>query len=358
MSTADRITIREIAQQAGVSTQTVSRVINQRPDVAQDTRQRVQAVIDATGYFPNRLAQGLTRGRTRTIGVIISGLPLYGPSYTLAGLDKQAQALGFDLAITLIHQEKDIPSAVRQLRAQNVAGVLWSVNGPAGKQVDEMVDSLCSNKIPVVLLSTSQKRPLTSVIVDNFSGSRLAVEHLQSEGCRQIGVITGRMSERSAQERLRGWRLTTSNPDPAYVVRGDWSAASGYQGMRQLLAIQPNIDGVFASNDQMALGVLRAAAQLGRTVPQDLAVIGFDDIPEAAYYRPSLSTVRQDLGESTRLAMQALSEQIHASAAATTWPVQTITLQPQLVIRESSRLGRSMPPARTQAIHQIQENDS
>lgn len=358
MSTADRITIREIAQRAGVSTQTVSRVINERPDVAQDTRQRVQAVIDATGYFPNRLAQGLTRGRTRTIGVIISGLPLYGPSYTLAGLDKQAQALGFDLAITLIHQEEDIPIAVRQLRAQNVAGVLWSVNGPAGKQVDEMVDSLCSHKIPVVLLSTSQKRPLTSVLMDNFHGSQLAIQHLQSEGCRQIGVITGRLRERSAQERLRGWRLSTQDPDPAYVVRGDWSAGSGYQGLRQLLASQPAIDGVFACNDQMALGVLRAAEQLGRTVPQDLAVMGFDDIPEAAYYRPSLSTVRQDLGESTRLAMKALSDQIQAAAASTTQPAETITLQPQLVIRESSRLGRSIPPARAETIHQIQEYDS
>ena len=166
MSTAGRITIREIAQRAGVSTQTVSRIINQHPDVARDTCQRVQAANEATGYFPNRLAQGLTRDRTRTNGVIITGLPLYGPSYTLAGLDKQAQALGFDLAITLLHKQEDIPIAGRQLRAQIVAGVLWPVNGLAGESIDEIVETLASNGIPVVTLSTNQNPQPTSVTMD------------------------------------------------------------------------------------------------------------------------------------------------------------------------------------------------
>ena len=340
MTNPSRITIREIAQQAGVSTQTVSRVINKRPDVAKETRKRVQAVIDATGFFPNKYAQGLTRGRTNTIGMVISGLPHYGPSQSLSGVDRQVQKMGYDLSISLIHSEEDVPAAVRQMRAQNVAGVIWSVSGSAERRIASLYDDLVRHGIPVVVLTVERDPRLTNVEIDNRHGACIATEHLLSQGYKTVGTITGRLEELVAQRRLAGWETVVGHADPSMIVEGDWTAASGYEALMLLVENRPDVDAVFVANDQMALGAMRAAKALGKCVPEDLGIIGYDDIPEARFFTPSLSTVRQDLVESTASAVKRLVTQIEAMDNDTSVPAETIVLLPKLVIRESSR-GRT-----------------
>jgi len=332
-----RITIREVAAQAGVSAQTVSRVMNSHPDVSDQTRARVLAVIAELGYRPNGIARSLVTRRSPLLGVVASGFQFFGPAQLLTGIEQQARELGW----SLILQVADSPTpqahehALAQLIAQNVAGIIW-----AYPELGERPFRSHVQPPPTVFLSMAPQPEAATLNVDNRYGARLATEHLIERGYRHIGIITGPLALWSSQQRKLGWQdaliANGRTPLKKQVAEGDWSAASGAAGLRQLLRQYPKLDAVFVSNDQMALGVLKAADQLGRRVPDDLGVVGFDDIPEAAFFKPALTTVRHDLLELGRLAVCELHRVIQTQQSDRPATTTSLVLQPQLIVRESA----------------------
>jgi LacI family transcriptional regulator len=339
-------TIISVAREAGVSTQTVSRVISNRPDVAPDTRERVQQVIARQGYQPNAIARSLVQRRSHTLGVVASGLEYFGPSRTLVGIEKMSHELGYSLLLSLL-DTPETPQVERQLLgllARQVDGIIWAVP-EIGDNHDWMNGRISDLPVPVVFLSMEPRPDVAVVAVDNRAGGRVATEHLLAQGYRNIGHIAGPATWWEARERRCGWETALADAGQRigreWVVEGNWSTASGEAGLRQLLAQYPPVEAVFAGNDQMALGVLQAAQRLGRRMPEDLAVVGFDDTPESAYFWPSLTTMRQELDELGGTAVDTLSRLIEARLGngRDLAPSPSTLLSPRLVVRESSSAG-------------------
>jgi LacI family transcriptional regulator len=339
-----QITIKHVAQEAGVSTQTVSRVINQRPDVAAETRLRVQDVIDRLGYQPSYVARSLIRGRSATLGVVAYGLDYYGPSRTLSGIEQQASELGFTLLLSLVRdpdaRDNGPERLLRDMLARHVDGIIWAVPD-IGQNRDWINEDIRALSTPVVFLSMEPCPGLSVIAIDNCIGGRMAVEHLLARGCRRIGHVTGPLDWWEARQRHAGWRDALEQAgvkvDEGLIAFGNWSAESGMRGLRQLLDQRPDVEAVFFGNDQMALGGIRAAHQLGLRIPGDVAIIGFDDIPESAYFCPPLSTVRQPIFELGAHAVRELNRRIEAGQLEdSSVQPRARLIEPQLVIRESS----------------------
>ncbi|WP_242448247.1 LacI family DNA-binding transcriptional regulator [Cellulomonas sp. WB94] len=285
----------DVARAAGVSQKTVSRVINGDPHVSAAVRERVNGAIVALGYRPNRAARNLVLGRSRTIGVLSVGSTDFGPSSLMLAAESAIRRARY--AMSVINTFEDEPATItRSLRSlvdQGVDGIV--VNEPDGAFT---LDAGALGDLPVLSLSGSYGLSTSEIVadVDVASGARLATEHLLGLGHRTVHHIAGPGNWRTAQLRLEGWRSaiqTAGAPEPA-VVRGDWSVRSGYE-LGGPLAADPEVTAVFAANDQMAIGLLRAFEEAGRDVPGDVSVVGFDDVPEAAYLSRALTTVRQDL---------------------------------------------------------------
>lgn len=344
MATRKRVTIRQVAREAGVSTQTISRVINNRPDVAPQTRLRVERVIARLGYRPSAIARSLIHQRSHTLGVVATGLDYYGPSRTLVGIEKQVRAQGYSLLLDLLHhpETEDVERILNRLLSLQVDGILWAVP-EIGNNRAWLRNTNLHLQVPVVFLSMDPQPGLALATIDNRRGGRLAVEHLIDQGCQHIGIITGPLDWWEARQRQLGWQDALQAAGfPAgerQVVEGNWSAASGEQGIRVLLEQFPEMQAVFASNDQMALGVLQAAHSIGCRVPHDLAVVGFDNIPESAYFWPPLTTVEQPLVDLGCKAVEKLTELIDIEDQnASQSRVEVVTLQPELIVRDSSAL--------------------
>ena len=331
------ITIKQVAQEAGVSKQTVSRVLNNRPDVAPQTRLRVQAVIDRLRYHPSNLARKLKQ-RGHTIGVATAQLGQYGPMRRLLGIDQAAEELGYSLHLDLIHQlEADHSEQVlNELLAWQVEGIIWAVPEISNNR-SRLQAKLAQLPVPVLFVSEQTESSLSTIAVDNRAGGRLATQHLLEQGYQHLGLITGPLSWNVARQRRLGWLDVYPTGHDKQMVEGDWSAASGERGLQQLLAQYPQLDAVFACNDQMALGVLQAAHRLRLRVPQELGVVGFDNTPESAYFWPPLTTVRHQLIEQGRLVVQALVDMIESRQQQGDFAQSEVTLlQPHLVVRLSS----------------------
>lgn len=338
---AKAVTIKDVARAAGVSSMTVSRVLNDRPDVSPTTRKRVQEIIAELGYAPSSIARSLSQGRSSTLGVVSSGLEFYGPSRTLVGIEKQANDLGFSLMVRLMYNPLDNPGerALNDLIANQVAGIIWAV-AEIGDQREWLYENHHQVAAPVVFLSM-EPRPNTSLVaLDNRLGGRLAASHLLEQGYQNIGIITGPLEWWESRQRRLGWKEALQEAGrknmEELTEHGDWTAASGYQATLKLLDRAPQLDALFVSNDSMALGTLQAAASCGLRVPDDLAVVGFDDIPESAYFSPPLTTVRQDLLELGCDAVSLLDNQLKARRREETLPAQVTILEPRLIVRHSS----------------------
>jgi LacI family transcriptional regulator len=336
-----KATIRDVAAAAGVSRQTVSRVLNDKPDVAKQTRQRVLEVIQELGYRPSSIARSLTQGRSCTLGIVSYGVQYFGPSHTLAGIEHQANEMGYRLHLSLVRHPSD--SGVRilhDLLSYHVDGIIWAVS-EIGNNRDWAEQEICQLGVPVVFLDMRPCPNLSVVNIDNRQGGYIATKHLLDQGHESVGLITGPLDWWSAQQRKAGWQaalVEAGRPvEDSLVVEGRWSAASGERGLHRLLEQRPAVTALFACNDQMALGALKALRQLGRRVPEDLAVVGFDDAPEAAFFCPPLSTMRQDLNELGRASIRELGRLIEAKLQDDDQvEPRTILLQPELVVRESS----------------------
>lgn len=339
---SQQVTITQVAKEAGVSIQTVSRVINNRQEITPETRQHVQEVIKRLGYQPNAIARSLIQRRSHTLGVVTSGLEYYGPSHILVGVEQGANQEGLSILLNLLHEPEtdNIGKIVNGLISRQVEGIIWAVP-EIGNNRSWFREAMPHLTLPMVFLSTQPKGDLNVVEIHNRNGGYVATQHLIERGYQHIGLITGPLSWWAASERQEGWRdaLTAAEIpfDDSQIVEGNWSAESGERGLHELLSKSPDIQAVFACNDQMALGLMRAARNLGKRIPEDLAVVGFDDIPESAFYYPPLTTVRQGLYELGHVAVQTFLKlrEAHRRDEPLT-SAETVWLQPELVVREST----------------------
>jgi len=337
-----RVTIKDVAQAAGVSTQTVSRVMNKFSYVSEETRQRVEEVVEQLGYNPSTLARSLIQQRSYTLGVVTSGLKHIGPSRTLNGVADKADELGYMLLMKELDNfdENKIGGVIDSLLARQVDGIIWVAPeiGDNHAWVDERMAKI---PVPVMFIAMRPRAGVSSVATDNYQGGVMAMRHLLECGRKNIGHISGPLTWWEAEERKRAWRETLVeaglDAPECHCVEGNWSSASGEQAFLQLLESFSNLDAVFAANDQMALSVLRETCRRGIRVPEQLAVVGFDNIAESAYFHPSLTTVSQDLQLLGEQAAQSVVEMIQARRQGQQVPAQAKFIQPSLIIRESSQ---------------------
>jgi LacI family transcriptional regulator len=356
MTARRRVTIREVAEAAGVSTQTVSRVVNDRPDVAPETFERVQRVILDLGYAPNLLARGLTQGRSHTLGIVTYGLDYFGPSRILTGIEHRAAELGYAISLTLLHEPgtADVDGILNGLVGRQVDGIIWAIAEIGGNRSWSHEGS-SNPPVPVTLVGgMAGVTAWPSISIDNRAIGRVATEHLIAGGARRVAIVTGPLDWWEAQERLHGWREVLEahgiGAEDRLVVEGDWGALSGELALERLLHGLPGVDAVFASNDQMALGILHAAHEAGRRVPDDLSVVGVDDIPESSHFWPSLTTVHQPLRDAGALAVEELDRWIRHERQPRKRDILGLSatlLEPTLIVRASSRPRQADPSGGT-----------
>ncbi len=332
------MTIRDVAEKAGVSYQTVSRVINESPNVSSATRQHILQVIEELGYFPNATARSLASNKTRTLGLIVPELNEYVYIEAIKGAEKEAKKHGYFFMLGITESDDtDEPEYYRWLTERRVEGNLFLYPSLETGNDHHYLDSLLNAQLPLVTIAyQALHRKLTIVNIDNEDGGRQATEHLISQGHRHIGMITGHHLWEPARRRTQGYLdalAAASIPhDPALIVNGDWSYASGEMGMCQLLDRAPHITAVFAQNDQMAIGAIRAIRAQGRQIPDDMAVIGYDGMPVTQYYQPAISTIYQPMEQVGQAAARMLIEMIDNPRV----EPREILLKPQLVRRETT----------------------
>ncbi|MFK3983306.1 LacI family DNA-binding transcriptional regulator [Micromonospora sp. NPDC050397] len=328
----------DVARLAGVSHQTVSRVLNNHPNVRPETRERVLAAIGALNYRRNALARGLVRRRSRVLGVVSFDTTLFGPASTLYGIERAARAAGYWVSIATLERidRAGVLAAVDKLAEQSVEGVIIIAPQLAAASA---LHSLPAG-LPTVAVEAGLDGRTPVVGVDQVAGARLAVEHLLGLGHRTVWHIAGPPDWLEAQDRVAGWRAVlraAGRPVPP-MITGDWSARSGYAAGKAL-ARRGEVSAVFAANDQMALGLLRALHERGVRVPEQVSVVGFDDIPEAEFLIPPLTTVRQDFDEVGRRSMAALLRLLDLDDAGEPTEPPVGSVVPTLV-----RRGSTAPP--------------
>ncbi len=328
--------MRDVAQRAGVSHQTVSRVVNDSPNIRSDTRERVLQAIEELGYRPNGLARALAHGRSRRIGLLMESSSHYGPMNMLRGVELAARRAGYAATTFGVTSPDEFDEGIDFLRDQRVDAL--AIIAPRAQSLE----SLARVTLPQACVLVGSMPPdadgfgpipsLPRVGVDQALGARLAVQHLIASGHRMIAHLAGPADWFDAQVRRNEWfrTLEAAGLETPPTVEGDWRPQSGYDATDALLAI-PGVTAVFAANDQMALGLIHGLSDRGLAIPGDLSVVGFDDIPESAHFRPPLTTVHQDfqaVGEAAvDLLLQRLGEASHGS------PQQIV---PELVVRTST----------------------
>ncbi|HEY0697718.1 MAG TPA: LacI family DNA-binding transcriptional regulator [Micromonospora sp.] len=335
-ATAKAPVMADVARLAGVSHQTVSRVINGSPSIKPETRDRVLQAIERLGYRPNTAARALVRGRSGMIGIISTARTLFGPTSIHRSVEDAARVAGyFATSVSLSEVTwRTLDDATDHLMRVGVEGIVMI----AGH--DEALEVVRKQRsgVPFVVVEGDLSKGSRTVGVDQVLGARMATEHLVGLGHREIVHVSGPLDWAEARARVEGWRLAMSDAGlrPAEPVPGDWSAESGYAAGLRICDL-PGTTAVFAANDQMAIGVLRALHECGRRVPEEISVIGFDDVPEAAYLIPPLTTIQQDFEAIGRRAIEVITQVINGEQLR---PSPLVT--PTLVVRQSTA-----PPRRT-----------
>jgi LacI family transcriptional regulator len=336
------VTLQDVAARAGVSAKSVSRVVNHQGEISEATRRRIQAAIDDLGYRPNIVARSLLRQRTNTLAAVAWGIEYFGPSRTITGIEQQAEELGYSVFLILVrdpesHDHKEMLDA---LLSRRVDGIVWAV--PEVGENRKWLSAEWLRQLPPIAFLSMQALPgIRVVAVNNRGGGRTATNHLIGCGRRQIGIITGPMAWWEARERFEGWKAAIESSGRAapatLAAESYWSSAGGERAMQELLQRSPDIDGVFASSDQIALGTLKAIEASGRRVPEDIAIVGFDNMPESEFFRPALTTVHQGLAEAGRAAVAAVHRMIEEGGEDGKMSGQFFTsIEPELVVRSSA----------------------
>ncbi|MFG3028242.1 LacI family DNA-binding transcriptional regulator [Streptomyces sp. NPDC048253] len=332
----------DVAQLAGVSQKTVSRVMNGEQYVSDGVRRRVLEAAEELGYRLNHAARALASGRTRSIGVVTLGTALYGPASLLMGVERTVRDTGYALRVvnTMEGDASGVAGAVDSLLDQGVDGIVISepIDEDDGADLSVRVD------VPVLVLGApppfAASRVVTAGLVSHQQ-ARAVTEHLLELGHPTVHHLAGPRRWFAARDRLEGWRATLAahgRREPP-VIMGDWSPASGYAAGRRL-ADDDSVTAVFAANDDMAIGLIRALLEAGRRVPEDISVVGLDDVPVAAYVSPPLTTVRQPF-EAT--AQDGLKRLVHAIENPDADPIPEQDPPVDLVVRAST----APPPCRT-----------
>ncbi|MGF3056208.1 LacI family DNA-binding transcriptional regulator [Microbacterium sp. YY-01] len=323
---ARRAGVRDVAALAGVSRQTVSRVLNQHPDVAEATKQRVLHAVDQLSYRMNNAARALGTRRSHMIGILAPNALHYGPSRSIETVESAARAAGYwvTAAFANVNDKQAVQSAVDHLLSQSVDGLV--VVAPHATTLDA-VEKL-HVEIPVAVLHAAG-REASGLSIDQVAGARLATANLLEAGHLSLAHIAGPTDWLEAEARAAGFTEEIRRHPAATctIIAGDWTAHAGYQAAAAVIA--SGATGVFAANDQVALGLIRGLREKGVTVPHDISVVGFDDVPDAAYYWPPLTTVRQDFDELARRAVARLVTRGADSGSAFGM------LHPELIVRDS-----------------------
>lgn len=322
--------IRDVAREAGVSYQTVSRVLNDSERIRDSTRERVQAAIDRLGYRPNQAARALSTNRSRTIGVLSALSAHYGPATAITAIEFAARDAGYRLSITNLRSSDatSISASLDFLLSQSVEALV--VIAPQQRVLTTIAE--LDLRVPYVTLESGIEGGSASMTVDQIAGARAAVGHLAELGHEDILHIAGPQNWIEAEARMTGYleELDARGLRVRAPILGDWTAAFGYSAGIELLRVA-DFTAVFAGNDQMALGMMHACREYGLEVPGDVSVVGFDDVPDAAHYSPPLTTVRQDFEELGRRAVGMLLAQLRGVD-----PGERGMVMPQLVVREST----------------------
>ncbi|HET6825900.1 MAG TPA: LacI family DNA-binding transcriptional regulator [Amnibacterium sp.] len=322
--------IRDVAEAAGVSYQTVSRVLNDHPKVHPDTAARVQAAIVELGYRPNRAARALVTKRTRTLGVLITARPLYGPFSSFLAIEQAARERGYAVTASPNASDDvaDIAQAIDSLLMHGVEGIVAIAPQDRARDAIHKIGA----RVPVLTLQGAPDE-IDGFPIDQRGGARLATRHLVELGHRRILHIPGPPGWAEAEERRRGYleEMAAHGLEPLLADPGDWTPEAGYISGRSAFA-RWDVTAVFTANDEMAVGLLAAAVEAGLHVPEDLSVVGFDDIPSARYLAPPLTTVEQDFWEIGRRAIDALIDEIEHGVALPRTP----PLPWRLVVRSST----------------------
>ncbi len=335
-------TLIEVAKLAGVSRTTVSRVINGHPSVRPEVRERVWRIVRQVGYQPHAAARSLVTKRSNVIGLLFprTVTALFTDQFfplLMRGIADVCNLHGWRLMLSLFTQDRDQDALYRQvLRSSSLDGVIVATT----PREDPLIPRLIHDGLPFVVIGRHPDELVSYVDSDNLAGSRAIVEHLVALGHQRIATITGPLDVLLGYDRLEGYKRALRAHglphDPALVVQGNFTEASGRAGMELLLPQQPTA--VFAASDMMAIGAIKVIKEAGLRVPQDISVVGFDDLPVASIVEPALTTVRQPINELGRVAAETLLSLIHDKQAP-----QHIVLPTELIIRASC--GRGTAPA-------------
>jgi LacI family transcriptional regulator len=327
-------TIADVAREAGVSTMTVSRVLNGRGEITTETRERVQGIIDRLNYRPSSLARSFKSKQTNTIGLIVPDIANPFFPELVRAVDDSAVEEGFAVVLcnTVRHGERE-RKALRVLEDMRVDGLILCDSGLSD---DDLIPLLKQHPAVVVFDRQIDKTIGESVFVDDVYGAVAAANHLHAIGRRRLGFLAGPPYYSSSERRRYGFRVALEvhgiKPSAKHEIACEPEEAGGYEATKSLLAIDPDVDGIFCYNDLVALGALRACDELGFSVPNQIAVIGFDDIRLASLATPKLSTLRVDKFKLGRVMVQTLLERMRQSPIS----IDEKMIRPELIIRQSA----------------------
>lgn len=329
-----RPTIKDVAARAGVSRQTVSRVVNDKGEISEETRTRVLAAIQELGYRPNILARSMVAGRSCTIGCIAPSLIDYTFACIIDSAQSEARRQGYFILAASAPTDQDVDPLLEEMLNRQVDGVI--VLNPHADGRYRYFQPLIERGMAIVYMNdTPHNEPVSSVRCDDQDGGYQATRYLIALGHRHIATIVGPQNEECTCDRLNGYQRSLHQaglrPNPALTAYGDWSATSGYQATQQILSRGQPFTALFAQNDQMAVGAIRTLREAGQQVPDDVSVIGYDDIPLASYFDPPLTTLRQPLQLCGERAVQLLVQSIQDPE----YPPEQVSIRAFLVERAS-----------------------
>ncbi|ENU6470426.1 MULTISPECIES: LacI family DNA-binding transcriptional regulator [Salmonella] len=346
------VTLYDVANHAGVSYQTVSRVVNQASHVSAKTRAKVEAAMAELNYIPNHAAQQLAGKHVPLIGVATTNLALHAPSQIVAAIKSRADQSGASVVIAMVERNgvEACKIAVHNLLARRVTGII--INFPLEEDAALEVVSAAGN-VPVLFLDVSEQTPVNSIVFSHDEGAKLGVEHLVAHGHQRIALLAGPASSVSARLRLADWRkhLQHRQITPVAVLEGDWSAMSGFQQTQQMLNSGVIPTAMLVANDQMALGVMRAITESGLRVATDISLIGYDDTEDSSCYIPPLTTIRQDFAQLGRGSVDRIL-QIAAGGSVSQSQLLPVTLIERKTVC-APQTDRASPQALAEALMQL-----
>ena len=325
-----RPSMADVAQVAGVSHQTVSRVLNDPATVKEETRARVLAAMSTMGYQRNMAARALARSASELIGIVSTGESRFGATHAIHAVEEAARQVGYMSTHVAATSVAEIENVMGHLLAAGTDGIV--VIAPTRQQAADIISHWSAAPVVLVAASAPTREGVSVVAVDQELGARLAVRHLASLGHRRIHHISGPLAWFDAATRVAGWRSECEilGIEAGREIEGGWDAVDGHAGMNRLLDEDPGLTAVFCANDLLALGALRALWLRGRKVPEDVSVVGFDDMEGADFFAPPLTTVKPPFADVGRLAITVLLDMIASQSDSVS------TLDPHLVVRQST----------------------